>query len=185
MVHPLDIKRIIIKLFLIIIRHLTPNECIPSLVWSNSSTRLHSIRSIMALSACDLLRGHHGLEHIRPREGQFFGGKQLKKESISTFFFFLLLPFVAEGTLKEVMPTRPANLPPFCPSLRQGFPENPIASHTINTLSTCHSMACVGKWWLNSANKPAQQLLYKTIRSHPNTRSRGLIQSCRRSFPIH
>jgi hypothetical protein len=37
----------------------------------------------MALSACDLLRGRDGSELIGPREGRFFGGKQLKKESIS------------------------------------------------------------------------------------------------------
>ena len=37
----------------------------------------------MALSACDLLRGRDGSELIGPREGRLFGGKQLKKESIS------------------------------------------------------------------------------------------------------
>ena len=36
----------------------------------------------MALSACDLLRGRDGAELIGPREGRFFGGKQLKKESM-------------------------------------------------------------------------------------------------------
>jgi hypothetical protein len=36
----------------------------------------------MALSACDLLRGRDGSEPVGSREGRFFGGKQLKKESI-------------------------------------------------------------------------------------------------------
>jgi hypothetical protein len=38
----------------------------------------------MALSTCDLLiRGRDGSEHIGPREGRFFGGKQLKKSLFS------------------------------------------------------------------------------------------------------
>jgi hypothetical protein len=74
--------------------------------------------------------------------------------------------------------------PIFSPTARQGFPENPIASRTINLLKLCHSMARVGLRWPNPANKPAQQLLYKTSQSHQSMRQGG-IQSWRRSFAIH
>jgi hypothetical protein len=78
MVHHVDKQSsILIKLFPSY--YLTSNKCVPSLVWSNSSIRLHSSWSIMALLASDLLPSRDGSEHIRSREGRFFCGKQLKK----------------------------------------------------------------------------------------------------------
>jgi hypothetical protein len=62
---------------------------------------------------------------------------------------------------------RPANLPPFLSGVHQGFPENPIASRTINMLNTCNSMAR-GSWVPRqkmaefSQQNTAQQSLYKT-----------------------
>jgi hypothetical protein len=50
---------------------------------------------------------------------------------------------------------RPVRFAPFLSHRSQGMPEKRIASHTINMQKSMDLMV-----W-NSANKPAQQLLYK------------------------
>jgi hypothetical protein len=82
------------------------------------------------------------------------------------------------------------------------FPMNPehcplfLSPTKIKTLSnlrphvqfrmpnTCRSQVCLDRHWPNSTNQPAQQLLYKTSRSHRNARLVS-IQPLRCSFPIH
>jgi hypothetical protein len=60
----------------------------------------------------------------------------------------------------------PVHLPPFlshqCSQITPRTLSHCLSylARTINMLITCHSMAHEGIWWPNSANKPAQQLLY-------------------------
>jgi hypothetical protein len=45
-----------------------------------------------------------------------------------------------------------------CPTIRQGFPKNRIASHTINMLKSMALMVCSTERWPILANTPAQPL---------------------------
>jgi hypothetical protein len=76
-------------------------------------------------------------------------------------------------------------LPPFCPTVLKECPrtKSPL-DRTINMQKSMDLMAHVGEWWPNSANKPAQQLLYKTSQSHRNVRLVS-IKPWRRWFTIH